>query len=191
MPDTVFNLKYKKDIVSGVYLYYLFNDINYRKNIRELANGALVSMSNISKQKLFELKLPFPKLEIQLQFEKEVRLINEKIKNQIKSLNYLETLLKSLTQRLFSGQSLIDIEAEVEAIINAINLDSSDDENNIEEIKKDVAYRQKLIDKLTLQNFSDIKQYDKAKYIAFRLLKESNDKISQEFDSNKNKIVLS
>ncbi|MCT4327971.1 restriction endonuclease subunit S domain-containing protein [Elizabethkingia anophelis] len=190
MPDTIFNLKYSKNLVSGIYLYYLFNDINFRKNIRELATGALVSMSNISKKNLFELKIPLPNLELQLKFENEIRLIHEKIANQNKSLNLLENLLKSLTQRIFSGQSLIDIETELEAIINAINLDMSDNENNINDVMGDMAYRQKLLDKLAAQNFSDITQYDKAKYIAFRLLKDSKNKINQEFDLDKKKLIL-
>jgi len=190
MPDTVFNLRYSKKKLSGIYLYYLFNDINYRKNIRELATGALVSMSNISKQKLFELKLPVPDLELQLQFEKETRLVYEKLNIQYKSLDNIELLLKSLTQRIFSGQSQIDIDTELEAIINTINLELPDEENSIDDLIKDMAYRQKLIDKLSTQRFTDIHQYDKAKYIAFRLLKENEDKLSQELDSTRKKIIL-
>ena len=187
LSDKIWKITTEESIVKKSYLHFVLNSKNYKQNIRRVATGSTGSMLNISMDKFKQLIIPVPEYTLQVLFDTKYFLTQEKKQKLLQSKLFLETLLKSLTQRIFSGQSLADINTELETIINSINLDLPDSQNNIDNIVKDVAYRQKLLDKLATQDFSDISQYDKAKHIAFRLLK---DKINQEFDLNKKKIIL-
>lgn len=190
LPDKIWKIILDESKLKKSYLHFILNSKNYRSNIRRVATGSTGSMLNISMDKFKKLVIPLADYGLQEIFDLKFSTIQEKKKKILHSKEHLELLLKSLTQRIFSGQSQIDIDTELEAIINTINLELPDEENNIDNIIKDMAYRQKLIDKLATHSFIDIHQYDKAKYIAFRLLKENKDKIAQEFDNTKKQVIL-
>lgn len=76
LPDTIFNLRYDSNKVSGVYLYFLFNDKNFQKKVQQLKNGAAASMPNISQEKLYKLRIPLPDIIIQNNFEKIILNVN-------------------------------------------------------------------------------------------------------------------
>lgn len=172
------------------YLSYSIHSNPYiKQQISARSRGAVMDALNLSIIK--QLKIKDVPIDLQNDFEHSYKKI-QAIKSKLLDFTLLtDNLLKSLFNQYLSPRTSIDIESEFEAIINNINLLLPDVENNIDIIKNDLAFRQKLIDKLASQEFSNIEQYDNAKYIAFRLLKENSGKIIQEFDSNKKKIKLS
>jgi type I restriction enzyme S subunit len=191
LPDTIFNLKYNNELVSGVYLYFLFNNHEFRKKIQRLSVGQAESMSNISQKRLLELEIPSPDINKQLYFEEIVlKSYNSFFRNIQKSKFGLEKLLKNLSQQVFSERITIDIDAELEALINAIDLDKNDSENRIDFVVNDITFIQRLIDRLDEQQFEDKEQYDKAKYIIFRMMKEQEGLVKQVFKNNKVQLTL-
>jgi type I restriction enzyme S subunit len=190
LPDTMFNLKYNSKKISGVYLYFLFNDQEFRKKIQRLSVGQAKSMSNISQERLLQLEIPCPDLRKQKKFETIIlKSHNSFFSKIVESQNNLEYLLRSLSQQVFNERANIDVDIELEALINSIDLDKKDEENKIETVKNDITFLQRLIDKLQEQDFENSDKYEKAKYIAFRIMIESN-LIKQNFSLNDKKVML-
>jgi len=103
MPDLIFRLNPTQHL-NKIYLWKLINCDFFRGEIRALATGSAKSMSNISKQRLMDLKIPLPPLDLQNQFAEIVKNI-EKQKALLKtSLKELETNFDSLMQRAFKGE---------------------------------------------------------------------------------------
>lgn len=101
LPDTIFKLNYNNTKVKGEYLWYLINDINFRKKIQSLASGSAGSMPNISKSKLLDLKIPVPGLDIQNHFARAINNLYSQ-KSQLKqSLQQSEDLFQALLQEVF------------------------------------------------------------------------------------------
>lgn len=65
-----------------------------------------------------------------------------------------------------------------------------DEENKIGSIANDTTFIQRLIDRLDEQQFEDKEQYDKAKYILFKMMKEEKDLVKQVFKNNKVHLTL-
>lgn len=72
LPDLIFRLVLQNNI-RAEYLHQLINHPLYRTVISSLANGTTGSMPNISKQKLKDLAIPLPPIEVQKQIEPFVR----------------------------------------------------------------------------------------------------------------------
>jgi type I restriction enzyme S subunit len=104
LPDTIFKINYQEDKVSGLYLWFLFNDRKFRKVIQSLASGSAGSMPNISKEKLSKLKISIPPIHLQTQFAQIVEK-TEALKTQYQqSLQELENLYNTLSQKAFRGE---------------------------------------------------------------------------------------
>lgn len=104
LPDTIFRINYKKDEIHGLYLLFLLNDLTFRNVIQSLASGASGSMPNISKEKLNKLKIPIPPIELQTQFAQIVEKTEALKAYYQSSLQELENLYGSLSQRAFRGE---------------------------------------------------------------------------------------
>ena len=120
LPDLIFRIKYQD--INPVYLWYLFNDKHFSSVIRKLASGSAGSMPNISKTKLLKLIIPCPPSSLQDQFAfivGKVETIKAKYQD---SLEELENLYGSLSQRAFKGEldlSRVSVESvEVDAVLN-------------------------------------------------------------------------
>ena len=101
MPDLIFRLNTTK-ICNKVFLWKLINHDSFRKRIQAIATGSAKSMSNISKERLLNIKIILPPLNLQESFEAFVAQVNKsKVKIQ-NSLAKLETLKKSLMQEYFA-----------------------------------------------------------------------------------------
>ena len=147
-------------------------------------------IASINSTQLKSFPVYVPPLKQQIKFETFVKKV-EVFKARLKKANELtETLLKSLSKQAFSGDILYDIDIELEALIESVNVQQSDSLNSIETVKKDVVLLQRLLDKLNEQEFDNAIQYDKAKYIAFRILTEGKNLINQNFDETDCKILL-
>ena len=105
MPDLIFRLNVKDaDILDKLYLLGLLSNSSQRAEIRNLAGGAAGSMPNISKEKLLNVLVPVPPIELQ----KKYALIIHKIRESRKKLSVASEndglLFKSLSQKAFSGE---------------------------------------------------------------------------------------
>jgi type I restriction enzyme S subunit len=114
-------------------------------------------------------------------------------KNKVKSLAFIDKsneLLNCLFQQAFNKRLSYDIDVELEALLNNIDLRKSNEKNDISTIKTDITFLQRLLDKLNEQEFDDIKIYDKAKYVSFRILNEEKGIVMQKLDKDSKNIKL-
>ncbi|AQG80594.1 restriction endonuclease subunit S [Spirosoma montaniterrae] len=103
LSDTIFRLVHDQN-VRGQYLWYLLNGSKFRKSVQALASGSAGSMPNISKERLANLKIPLPSLDLQSQFAEIVNRVEALKAQQRESLTELKHLYQSLMQRAFAGQ---------------------------------------------------------------------------------------
>ncbi len=185
-----FSIRYRAtgDEINLIYLVHLFREPNFKKAM--LQNGRGANISNISQQLLEALKIPIPPIELQQEFASRVGQFESILDKIERSASLTQLLLKSLSSQVLNERITIDVDAELEALINAIDLDKKDEENNIDSLKGDVTYIQRLIDRLEDQEFEDMEQYDKAKYILFRIKKEEVNLVKQIFKKNKVQLTL-
>lgn len=177
-----------KEEILPSYLLYTIKSNTISQSIIQSAVG--VRQQNISLKQCREISIPIPPIKLQKKFD-QVFLINNKCKiNIIKAKNELSNLLNSLYQKTFNNDFIYDIDIELEALLNNIDLRKSIIENDINTIKTDATFLQRLLDKLNEQEFDDINTYDKAKYVSFRILNEEKDLVMQKLDKNNNNIKL-
>lgn len=185
-----FCIRYRatSDKINMTYLTQLFREPNFKKAM--LQNGRGANIQNISQQLLEALKIPIPPIDKQKEFASRIGQF-ELVLGKLERSYYLsKQLLNSLSLQVFSEKIIIDIDAELEALINAVDLDKKDEENQIDTVINDITFIQRLIDKLSEQEFEDKVQYDKAKYILFRIMKEEADLVKQIFKGNKVQLTL-
>jgi restriction endonuclease S subunit len=103
MSDTIFRLRHNSGLVSGYYIWYLFNEANFRTKIQTLATGSAGSMPNISKEKLMEFVIPLPPLPLQQKFAALVEQVERLRTKQRESERELDDLFQSLMQRYFGS----------------------------------------------------------------------------------------
>ncbi len=100
MPDLIFRLNVS-DYCDKVFLWKLINHDLYRPCIKNIATGSAKSMSNISKERLMELSIILPPIELQQQFAAFVAQADKSKLAAKKGLQELEILKKSLMQQYF------------------------------------------------------------------------------------------
>ena len=100
MPDLIFRLN-TNETCSRIFLWKLINHDLFRENIKAISSGSAKSMSNISKERLCELKIILPPIELQQQFVDFVRQTDQSKLTIQQSLDKLETLKKALMQQYF------------------------------------------------------------------------------------------
>ena len=76
MPDLIFRLN-TTPICNKVFLWKLINHDHFRGCIQAIATGSAKSMSNISKERLLNLKIVLPPLELQEQFSAFVEQVDK------------------------------------------------------------------------------------------------------------------
>jgi len=100
MPDLVFRLN-TNECCDKIFLWQLINHDLFRGSISNLATGSAKSMSNISKERLANLRVICPPIKQQQQFAKFVRQTYRQKLTIQQSLDKLEVLKKSLMQEYF------------------------------------------------------------------------------------------
>jgi len=100
MPDLIFRLN-TNETCNRIFLWKLINHDLFRENIKAISSGSAKSMSNISKERLCELKIILPPIELQQQFVDFVRQTDQSKLTIQQSLDKLETLKKALMQQYF------------------------------------------------------------------------------------------
>lgn len=160
----------------------------YRQVLLDTAPEA--ARANINLAILNRLKIITPPIEVQEKYLEIDKKIERDIEIQIKSLNLLSDLQNSLVQKVFNGQLNFNVDFELDALIKEIDLQKK--QNDLSKIEGDIAYLQRLIDKLNDQEFKDKDLYDKAKHGVFQMLaaKEEDKKVIQEFDESSKSLKL-
>lgn len=145
---------------------------------------------NLNLTMIKEIRIPLPPIKLQYQFGlklKKMYGISIKLSQYISLGN---SIIKSLSQQVFNDRLTIDVDAELEALIHNISLEKEDSVNNIDIISSDITLIQRLIDRLVYREFEAKNQYDKAKYILFRILKDEPDLIKQIYKDNNVQLTL-
>lgn len=190
LPDKLWKLELKEEFLTKTYLHFLLQSENFRKNFTSVATGSSGSMLNISMVKFNSIKIPLPPMEKQILFENLYLLIEKNKKKSLAFINESNELLNCLFQQAFNKRLSYDIDVELEALLNNIDLRRNNSANDISTIKNDITFLQRLLDKLNGQEFDDINTYDKAKYASFRILNEEKGLVMQKLDKDSNNIKL-
>jgi type I restriction enzyme S subunit len=111
LPDKLWNIKLNENELNKVFVHFLFQNKSFKNILTHEASGTSGSMLNISMEKLRNIKFPKPPISLQTQFAQIVEK-TEALKIQYQqSLQELENLYGSLSQRAFRGElGLIDQE---------------------------------------------------------------------------------
>lgn len=175
----------KKDI-SVFFLYWMFRvSATY---LQSYATGGMKRL--LTKGKFEKILFIKPAYQEQLKFEKIAVAFNDFQSKLFQFRFHSEHLLKSLSQYVFNEKIVVDVDAEVGALIDVIDVKKKDEENNVSSILNDITFLQRLIDKLGEQEFKDKEQYDKAKYILFRIMENEGELINQVFKNKKTQLTL-
>lgn len=171
--------------IAPFFLYHLLrNSSEYIQSFATKGDKKIITKGNFEKIKFIK-----PPYDLQNKFETIAKRFNNQKKKINLSLSQLVVLFNSLVQKVFNGELNFNIDFELDALIREIDLEKK--ENDLSTISGDIAYLQRLVDKLNAQEFKEKEMYDKAKHAVFQLLKD-DEKITQKYDEkNKNvKLVL-
>jgi type I restriction enzyme S subunit len=182
-------VKPNNKLINSIFLFEVLKSDFTKFQIEKVVKGVAQKTLNLSELK--KIKIPIISIKSQNEFAEFAKGIYKKKEILNRSLFEIKELFSSIMQRAFNGQLNFNIDFELEALIKEIDLQKKC--NNLKEIEKDIAYLQRLIDKLNTQDFNEKEMYDKAKTIAFQLMNESENKrrVTQEYDEKTKNIKLS
>lgn len=174
--------------INSYYLSAFISSVGGRQLLQQYSKGAAKSALNFPDIKL--LNVSIPEMDLQNKFEQVCLFIKEEKEKLAKSKYEIELLYKSIIQKIFNGQLNFNIDFELDSLIQEIDLQTN--ENDLSKIIGDIAYLQRLIDKLNNQEFKEKDLYDKAKHGIFQLMavKAEERKIIQEYDENSKNLKL-
>ena len=105
MSDLIFRFVFTNDAsVNPLYVWKLLVNDSQRKKIQSLAGGAAGSMPNISKANLKNIHIPLPPLELQNHFAVIVTKVESLRVRYTQSLDKIESLYGTLSQKAFNGE---------------------------------------------------------------------------------------
>ncbi|MDY7046522.1 MULTISPECIES: restriction endonuclease subunit S [unclassified Virgibacillus] len=107
-PDTIFRLIVKENELNKLFLWQLVNNFSVKEKLKDLSSGSAKSMSNISKQKLKQLEVVVPDIELQNLYAKRVSTIEKQKTQLISTLRNYKLLFNSLNSRAFKGELFND-----------------------------------------------------------------------------------
>jgi len=170
--------------------YFVALMLYCKGGIGRLKKGGDGAFTHMSTGILDSLEFPYPDKDLQLKFEAKQLHFTEIITRLKTSLLEYDTLLKSLVQKVYNGQLNFNVDFELDALVQEIDLQNK--ENDLSKITGDIAYLQRLVDKLNNQEFKEKDLYDKAKHGVFQLMavKEEERKVIQEYDENSKSLKL-
>lgn len=149
-----------------------------------------VRQQNLNLSMIKDIEILNPLLEDQNRFSQILdRVYSQKqilLDSQVQLLN----LNNSILQKAFNGQLNFNIDFELDALIKEIDLQKK--ENDLSKISGDIAYLQRLVDKLNAQEFTEKDLYDKAKHAAFQLMavKAEKRRVAQEYNETTKSVEL-
>ncbi len=145
---------------------------------------------NINLSILKPLNIIAPPLELQEKFA----LISDKIEKQkqeiLVAVEAHNDLFMSLIQKAYNGQLNFDVSLELDALLEIIDTENLDNNSsNLSRITGDLTYLLNIVNRLNEGDFKNKLLYEKAKSIAFYLLKKGKF-ISQKYDENNQTLKL-
>jgi type I restriction enzyme, S subunit len=187
MHSDILRIRIDEDRVNPYFLSYQFkyNEV-LQWQISRVSPGVVMAGINVSRLKKIEVVLPEKKLQDKFHIIlKQTELLKKRFEE--KKLN---ELYLSIVQKVFNGQLNFNVDFELDALIDEIDLQNK--ENDLSKITGDIAYLQRLVDKLNNQEFKEKDLYDKAKHGVFQLMavEEEKRKVTQEYDENSKSLKL-
>lgn len=104
LPDKLWRIDLDGNKFQNSYIKYLLSHEGFRNNLRKVATGTSGSMLNISKQKLRDLSVPVPPIDLQRKFGNIIKSIEDSKQNFQQCFDKSEDLFQSLLQRAFRGE---------------------------------------------------------------------------------------
>jgi type I restriction enzyme, S subunit len=112
LPDKLWNLKPNERELNKIFINFLFKNGSFKSILTREASGTSGSMLNISMEKLRNVKFPKPPIELQIQFAHIVEKTEALKIHYQQSLQELEHLYGSLSQKAFRGELKLDEKEE-------------------------------------------------------------------------------
>jgi len=107
LPDKLWNIELKEGELNKMFIHYLFKNKTFKNILTREASGTSGSMLNISMEKLRNVKFSIPPISLQNKFAQIVEK-TEALKTQYQcSLQELENLYGSLSQKAFKGELVV------------------------------------------------------------------------------------
>ena len=149
-----------------------------------------VKVRHTSPTKIEGIEIVLPEIIQQKKFSSYAQHIENSLVKAELSKNHIFFLFKSILQKVFNGQLNFNVDFELDSLIQEIDLQNK--ENDLSKITGDIAYLQRLVDKLNNQEFKEKDLYDKAKHGLFQLMavKEEERKVIQEYDETSKSLKL-
>lgn len=144
-------------------------------------------IATINKRQVSNFPIPKTSYDRQKSFEQRYLEIKSKNTVLLNSLNEFKIFFASILQKVFNGQLNFNIDFELDALLREIDLQKR--ENDVSNIIRDVAYLQRLVDKLNAQEFKEKDLYDKAKHVIFQLMTNKGGKKITQIYNEKSKSV--
>lgn len=178
-------IEFRNENLNKRFLYYLFNTGLMRNIIHVRSTG--VKVRHTSPTKIEAIDVTIPPMAKQEKFSMIAQKIEiTRFKNS-KSLEQTNELFFALLQRAFSGKLNLDISVELDALLEEIDLQKP--ENDLFSIITNEEYLLSLVNRLNNQEFENQDLYDKAKHVAFQLLK-AEERLAQEYDEQTQSLKL-
>lgn len=158
--------------------------------VLQYVSTAAHGTKKLTSESLKKILLPCPPIENQNEFIEITTKVNSVKARLLKEYANAKSLMASILQKSFNGQLNFNIDFELDALIKEISLNKKD--NDLSKISGDIAYLQRLVDKINNQEFKEKDLYDKAKHGVFQLMavKEEERKVIQEYNENSKSIKL-
>lgn len=149
-----------------------------------------VRQQNLNLSMIKGIKILYPSLSQQKTFSKIVEKIYSQKQAFTSNQEQLLSLSKSIIQRVFDGRLNFNVDFELDALVQEIDLQKK--VNDLSKITCDIAYLQRLIDKLNNQEFKEKILYDKAIHGVLQLMSENKEdkKVTQKYDEKSKSIKL-
>ena len=105
LPDKLWRFVWKEPrAVEPLFIWWLFQAPNVRRELARRATGTGGSMKNISKPKVLTLRVPVPPLPLQNEFARRVSEIRSLRAEQAASRERIDALFESMLHRAFQGE---------------------------------------------------------------------------------------
>ncbi|MFN8576367.1 MAG: restriction endonuclease subunit S [Candidatus Sericytochromatia bacterium] len=105
LPDKLWRFVWNKDVkVEPLFIWHLFQQKFFRREISSRATGTSGSMKNISQENVLSIKVPFPDYSLQKEFARIVQKIESLKEKAKKQEQDLEIFFNSLMQYAFNGR---------------------------------------------------------------------------------------
>lgn len=174
--------------INPYYLSGFISSVGGRQLLQKYSKGAAKSALNFPDIKV--LNISIPKMTLQNKFEQFCLFVTGEKEKFAESKKEIDFLFKSIIQKVFNGQLNFNVDFELDSLVQEIDLQNK--ENDLSKITGDIAYLQRLIDKLNNQEFKEKDLYDKAKHGVFQLMavKKEERKVIQEYKENSKSLKL-